>query len=107
MSIFMQDQRVWNRVNPHTWEYNYPFAGDKSFKSNTYFEERGNGGYRGQPPYLNTPVPAARVRLVKYKVWAIDMPNTYVGWHTVTTVDSYEEATGVAQLMVAMEEGKK
>lgn len=105
MSIFMQDQRVWNRVDPRTWEYNYAFAGDKSFKPNTYFEERGNGGFQNWRPY-NVDA-AARVRLVRYKVWAIDMPNTYVGWHTVTTVSSYEEATGVAQLMVAMEEGKK
>ena len=99
MSIFMEDKREWRKADPRTWEYTYAFAGDRSFKSNTYFEE--SKRWYPSDPRLT----AARVRIVKQGVWAVDMPNAR-GWQTVTTVPTYEEATGVAQLLVATKESK-
>ena len=104
MSIFVEDHREWRKVDARTWEYTYPFSGDRSFKPNTYFEERGNGGFQNYRQYQVES--AARVRIVKKDVWAIDMPHRF-GWETVTTVPTYEEATGVAQLLVATKERMK
>jgi hypothetical protein len=109
VSVFMQDKREWIQVDPRTWEYNYAFAYETKFRQNTYFEERGKAGAGGN--YTPQPtVPAARVRIVKKDAWAIDLPTpahsmfSYAGWATITTVPTYDEATGLAQLLVATKE---